>query len=139
MPVSSHASARVLRSPSEVLPRPSGRATRAGRRGKSGGLSVVSEIAAPPSSDFLARLAELAKLPAVLEELRGEVDALRAELARLKVAGERDDLLDVNAAARLLGMTPAALRQAVYRRTMPALRVGRRLRFRRDDLLAQAA
>jgi excisionase family DNA binding protein len=49
-------------------------------------------------------------------------------------ANDVEDLLDARAAAAYLGMTPAALRMAVYRGTVPCVRVGRRLRFRRSQL-----
>jgi hypothetical protein len=41
-----------------------------------------------------------------------------------------EHLVDSRAAAKVLGMTQAALRQAVYRGTIPCEIVGRRLRFR---------
>jgi excisionase family DNA binding protein len=88
--------------------------------------------------ELVAHLQELSRLPAVVLQLRREVEALRAEIERSK-ATPSGNLLDVNAAASLLSMTPRALRQAVYRRTIPAIRLGRRLRFRREDLLSRAA
>jgi excisionase family DNA binding protein len=91
------------------------------------------------SADFISHLTELAMVPAVLHELRREVDALRTEIHQLRGHAATDDLLNVRTAAKMLGMTPAALRQAVYRGSLPALRIGRRLRFRREDLLGQAA
>jgi hypothetical protein len=50
-------------------------------------------------------------------------------------ANDVEDLLDARGAAAYLGMTPAALRMAVYRGTVPCVRVGRRLRFRRSQLV----
>jgi hypothetical protein len=47
-----------------------------------------------------------------------------------------DELLDVGRAATMLGMTEAALRKAVERGQVPCQRVGKRLRFRRMDLLS---
>jgi excisionase family DNA binding protein len=47
-----------------------------------------------------------------------------------------DDLLDAIAAGHLLGMTPSALRQAARRGTIRSVKLGRRVRFRRGDLLA---
>ena len=41
-----------------------------------------------------------------------------------------DNLVDAKGAARLLGMTPSAVRMAAYRGTIPYEKVGRRLRFR---------
>lgn len=46
-----------------------------------------------------------------------------------------DELLDVEGAAAMLDMTEGALRKAVERGQVPCQRVGKRLRFRRADLL----
>jgi hypothetical protein len=79
-------------------------------------------------------------LRAALERLRPELQAdlrlaLREELARLG-RDDLDRLLDADAAGRLLGMTPTAIRKAAERGAVPCVRVGRRLRFRVRDLLA---
>lgn len=61
---------------------------------------------------------------------------LRAELIQLlqvKPAVSLD-LLDTNAAATRLGMTPKALRAAAGRGTIEFVKVGRRLRFRPETL-----
>ena len=47
-----------------------------------------------------------------------------------------DELLNVEGAAAVLDMTEGALRKAVERGQVPCQRVGKRLRFRRMDLLA---
>lgn len=60
-------------------------------------------------------------------------DAINTALKGLPMM---DDLLDVPAAAKVVSMTPAALQKAALRGTIPAVRIGRRLRFRRRDLLA---
>ena len=88
-------------------------------------------------SDVVARVLELATLPAAVIQLRRQILELRAEIERSKTT-RTGGLLDVPAAATLLHMTPAALRQAVHRGTIPAIRIGRRLRFRREDLLPMA-
>ena len=49
-----------------------------------------------------------------------------------------EPLLDAVEAAKILGMTPPAVRAAAYRETLPCVRVGRLLRFRRSELLAAA-
>lgn len=46
-----------------------------------------------------------------------------------------DDLVDSTEAARMLDMSVVALRKAVERGQVPCVRIGRRLRFRRVDLL----
>ena len=45
-------------------------------------------------------------------------------------------LLDVKEAAALLGCSEAAIRKWVHQRRLPAVRVGRLVRFRRQDLEA---
>jgi hypothetical protein len=46
-----------------------------------------------------------------------------------------DELIDVERAAAMLDMSEGALRKAVERGQVPCQRVGKRLRFRRADLL----
>jgi hypothetical protein len=69
-------------------------------------------------------------------DVRDQIRAIVMEIAPAP-ANDVEDLLDARAAAVFLGMTPAALRMAVYRGTIPCLRVGRRLRFRRSDLVGR--
>jgi hypothetical protein len=63
--------------------------------------------------------------------------AVREELAQ-HVGHDPDELLTAEAAAKLLGLTPAALRRASERGRAPVkpLHLGRRLRWRRGDLVA---
>jgi excisionase family DNA binding protein len=49
-----------------------------------------------------------------------------------------EPLLDAVEAAKILGMSAPAVRAAAYRATLPCVRVGRLLRFRRSELLASA-
>ena len=49
-----------------------------------------------------------------------------------------DELVDVERAAAILDMTEGALRKAVERGQIPCQRVGKRLRFRRTNLLREA-
>jgi hypothetical protein len=79
--------------------------------------------------DVVAAVKEALRDASVRDQLR----AIVLELAP-SPANDIDDLLDARAAAAFLGMTPAALRMAVYRGTIPCVRVGRRLRFRRSEL-----
>ncbi len=70
------------------------------------------------------------------EEAQAEIsrivrDAIREELR----AALSEELLDTDEAARLLNMSPGALRKAVERGHVRCERVGRRLRFRRSELL----
>src|SRR5512143_2362843 len=63
------------------------------------------------------------------------MEAVRDELR----AALEDELLDVERAAQMLGMSVGALRKAVERGQVPCERIGNRLRFRRMDLLASGA
>ena len=47
----------------------------------------------------------------------------------------REDLVDTNEAARILGMTPAAVRKRVERGQLEPVKIGTSLRFRRSGLL----
>jgi excisionase family DNA binding protein len=79
-----------------------------------------------PSSTTLA---ELEALPALVAQLLKRVARLESERV------PPDELLDAREAARLLSMTPSALRAAARRGSIPTVRIGRRLRFRRSALL----
>lgn len=68
-----------------------------------------------------------------IERLTAEVRALREEL----LGKGPDELLTTRQAAQVLGLTERAMRQLAHRRTIPAVHVGRRLRFRRSDLLGK--
>ncbi len=76
-------------------------------------------------------LTELAELPALVRQLEARIEQLEASQAQRPP----DDLVDVRGAAKLLGMTPTAVRSAAYRGSLPCVRVGTRLRFRPSDLL----
>ena len=65
--------------------------------------------------------------PAVREQIRALVIELAPPVA--------EELLDTLGAANFLHISPHAVRMASYRGTIPAIRVGRRLRFRRSELL----
>ncbi len=82
--------------------------------------------------ELIAALSAPTVQAAIADMVRAVV---REELA---LAGLGDELLDVPRAARYLGMTPAALWKATHRGTIPCLRLGRRVRFRRRDLLTHA-
>ena len=58
-------------------------------------------------------------------------DAVREQFVEL-LDGE---LIDVSQAAQLLSMSEGAVRKAVERRCLPCHRIGRRVRFRRSELL----
>lgn len=62
------------------------------------------------------------------------LDRLPDDLIEAQPANDVEPLIDANAAAALLGISPSALRMAAYRGTIPCVRVGRRLRFRASEL-----
>jgi excisionase family DNA binding protein len=80
----------------------------------------------------VVNLEELAALPEVVARLQQRVEELEARL--VTPANDTEELLDAPAAGKVLGMTASAVRQAAYRGSIPAVKVGRRLRFRRSDL-----
>jgi excisionase family DNA binding protein len=89
--------------------------------------------------DLTAELVAALASPAVEERLRGLLaEVVRAELGGAGHGGDPDQLLTIRQAAKLLGMTPTALEKAVVRGRVPVIRIGRRLRFRRSDLLRLA-
>jgi excisionase family DNA binding protein len=83
---------------------------------------------------------------ALVELLRAALrdPAVRADILELVSSAvpvndtATEPLLDAVEAAKILGMTPPAVRAAAYRETLPCVRVGRLLRFRRSELLAAA-
>ena len=86
--------------------------------------------------DLTADLTAWLGTPEVRALLKNIVtEAVRDELR----AALEDELLDVERAAQMLGMSAGALRKAVERGQVPCERIGNRLRFRRMDLLASGA
>jgi excisionase family DNA binding protein len=75
-------------------------------------------------------LETLAALPAFVCALQARV----AELETKVGPSQAEELVDVEEAADLLSMTPGAVRAAARRGTLPAVHVGRRVRFRRSEL-----
>lgn len=77
----------------------------------------------------------------VVAAFRDEVIPAINEAVRRAIAAapraDPDRLIDSTEAAALLGMTSSAVRKAAQRGSLPALRIGRRLRFRVGDLLAR--
>ncbi len=71
-------------------------------------------------------LEDLMRLPELVAGLRAELDELKARLDAPKVS---PNLLTANQAAEILSMTPAAVRQAAYRGSLPCVRLGRSLGF----------
>lgn len=85
-------------------------------------------------SPAVALILEALKDPAIRAEVLKI--ATEAPKAANDVAVEAAGLIDVAAAARLLGLTKASVRARCYRETLPHTRVGKVLRFKRFELLA---
>jgi hypothetical protein len=113
---------------------------------------VVHSSEAPPTVSL--RTARRVAAPAIDHEgiidLKRELlSVLRSDDARRIIAeivretlderepGE-DAFLDAGAAAEMLSMTPAAVRKAALRGSLPCRRLGRKLRFLRSELLSAA-
>jgi excisionase family DNA binding protein len=85
-----------------------------------------------------AAIVTLLQMPQELARLREEVQHLREELRVLK-QDDRGQLLTAKQAAKLLSMTESALLVAARRGTIPCVHLGRRVRFRREDLAMPAS
>jgi excisionase family DNA binding protein len=85
--------------------------------------------------DLTAELAAALASPRVREALTEIMrEAVRREIR--SVSGDNERLIDVEEAARLLHMSVAAIRKAVFRGTIPCSRLGRRLRFRLSEIVS---
>lgn len=62
----------------------------------------------------------------------------RAIASETPTEAPTEGLVDAREAARLLGMSVAAVRKAATRGTIPCMRLGRRVRFRPAEILAAA-
>lgn len=84
--------------------------------------------------DLSDDLANALSSPRVRQALADAIrEALRGELAG--AAATSDQFVDAEDAARILGMTVAAVRKAATRGTLPCHRLGRRVRFLPSELL----
>jgi hypothetical protein len=82
--------------------------------------------------DFAAELTSWLKS----DDARTAMKEIVAEAVHSEIRSAlEDELVDVAAAATILDMTEGALRKAVERGQVHCQRVGKRLRFRRADLL----
>jgi hypothetical protein len=106
---------------------------------------MTASIARPVAARL--EVSPLLSVPPVAPEdqlvTAAELAAVRREIAELRRAaragnGADTDLVDAVGAAQILGMTPAAVRQAARRGTLPVIHLGRRVRFRRAELAALA-
>lgn len=74
-------------------------------------------------------------------EVQRSLQELVREAVRNVMAGQGDNpdqLLDAKEAAALLGISVGAVQRAACRGSIPHVRIGRRLRFRRVDLQGRA-
>ena len=69
-------------------------------------------------------------------DARSLMKEIVAEAVQIEIRSAlEDELIDVERAAAILDMSEGALRKAVERGQVPCQRVGKRLRFRRAELL----
>ena len=85
------------------------------------------------SAAIIELVREALKDPAVRAEVRAIID----ETA--KPANDVDLLVDAHEAGRILGMSPAAVRAAAYRKSIPCVRHGRLLRLVQEYFLVSCA
>lgn len=70
------------------------------------------------------------------ERVRDKLRAIVGEAVQDQLkAMLREDLVDTNEAATILGLSPAAVRKRVERGQLTCVRIGASLRFRRSELL----
>ncbi len=89
---------------------------------------ILTTLASPEGQSLLRE---------ILGNINGRTISTGAAIVGSEVDGDR--LMTAKEAAEFLGMTERAVRQAAHRGTLPAVHLGRRLRFRRGDLLRSAA
>lgn len=77
---------------------------------------------------------EALKDPLVREDIRAIIQAAREDASA--DVGMVEPLIDAREAAKLLGMSPPAVRAAAFRGALPCVHVGRLLRFRPSQLRA---
>ena len=83
--------------------------------------------------DLSAELTEWFTSP----EIQGRLHEIVREAVRAEIRAVLDEeLVDIKQAAQILNMSEAALRKAVERGQLRCIRLGRRVRFRRSELLA---
>lgn len=88
-------------------------------------------MARPPLPAY--KIATLKRLGAELAAREAEeLEWLKRELSAAPPSA--DGLVDAVEAGKLLGLSARSVRQMAWRGTIPVVRVGRRLRFRRADL-----
>jgi excisionase family DNA binding protein len=111
-----------------------------------GGFTVRPGWTPTAEADLYRMPPGLAELPLAVRELQAkvevladQVETLREEIAALR-AGDPEQLLTTEQAAKLLGRSVGSTRKAAERGALLTVRVGsgRRLRFRRGDLLAHS-
>jgi excisionase family DNA binding protein len=78
----------------------------------------------------LIDLTELAELPALVRALQARV----AELERQRSKAVVEELVDAEEAARILDMTPGAVRAAARRGALRSVHIGKRVRFKKSEL-----
>jgi len=94
---------------------------------KGSGVEVMSATAA-----LVELVRDALRDPSIRDEIKAIVSTDQGSTA---VTAENEPLIDAHAAGKLLGMSPAAVRAAAFRGTLPSHHIGRLLRFRSSELL----
>jgi len=77
-------------------------------------------------------------LPAAIQRIQEQLDRIERKLEAIsspEVQKEQDEFIGVEEAARLLGVVKATMYNKVSARQIPAYKYGRKLRFRRSEVL----
>ena len=85
----------------------------------------------------MSAAAELVREALKDRALRAEIKAILQEAENTNSANDVDTiepLIDAREAGKILGMSPAAVRAAAFRRRVPSVHIGRLLRFKRSEL-----
>ncbi|WP_298288101.1 helix-turn-helix domain-containing protein [uncultured Lutibacter sp.] len=75
-------------------------------------------------------------LPQVVQELKAQIDILTISIESAKTAEKKNDLLNIEEAAKFLNLSKSTLYNKVNKREIPHMKQGKRLYFSRMELIS---